>query len=178
MKKNKTLCILILCICSSFIVNAQDEVVFPKGEKGYEATYQRNIKKSRIDGVYIPANLDEAFSELVALSPDAAKVKFTNATEEVIASKLHFGLGRWIYVFWNFEEGSRYVEYLRNLGIVDPDHMIQFTIVSYHRYKNNRDLDVEGQVKNYKKLTEEKRQEMLKRREVIFQETKSIKKGK
>ena len=177
MKKNKFKYIFIIGVFFSLNSFAQSEVVFPKGEKGYEATYKRNIKKSRINGVYIPANLDEAFAELDALSPDASKAKFTNAPEEVIASKLHFGLGRWIYVFWNFEEGSRYVEYLRNLGIVDPDHMIQFTIVSYHRHKNKKDIDIEGQVEMYKKITEEKRQELLNRREVIHTETRPAKKG-
>ena len=53
-------------LCMSFCLNsiAQDDVVFPKGEKGYEALYQRNIKKTRINGVYIPANLEEAFKEI------------------------------------------------------------------------------------------------------------------
>lgn len=164
----------------SFCLNtfAQDDVVFPKGEQGYEKQYQRNIKKSRINGVYIPANLDEAFKELDDLSPDASKVKFTNAPEEVVAKKLHFGLGRWISVYWNFIEGSRYVEYLRQLGIVDPDHMIQFTIVSYHRYKNNKPLEIEKQVENYKALVEKKRIELLERREVIHTETRPLKKGK
>ena len=160
MKFFKTEYLFILCM--SFCLNsfAQNDIVFPKGEKGYEALYQRNIKKTRINGVYIPADLNQAFRELDALSPESAKSKFTRAPEDVIATKLHFGLGRWISVYWNFVEGSRYVEYLRQLGLADHDHMIQFTIVSYHRYKNNKPLDIEGQVENYKVLTEEKRQEM------------------
>ena len=146
----KLLLSAILCFVLSATLSAQDEAPYPKGKKGYEETYKRNIKKSRIGGVYIPKDIHEAIQELDDLSPDAAKVKFTNAPEEVIATKLHFGLGRWISVFWNFEEGSRYVEYLRNLGITDPNHMIQFTIVSYHRYKNGRDLDIDKQVAHYK----------------------------
>lgn len=177
MKIFRTQCFFLLCISFSLSSLAQDDVVFPVGEKGYEAQYQRNIKKSRINGVYIPANLEEAFKELDDLSPDAAKVKFTNASEDIVSTKLHFGLGRWISVYWNFTEGSRYVEYLRKLGITDPDHMIQFTIVSYHRFKNNRDIAVETQVEKYKELREEKRQEMLNRRQLIHQETRPIKKG-
>ena len=164
-----------MSICLS--AYSQDDVVFPKGEKGYEAQYQRNIKKSRINGVYIPANLEEAFKELDDLSPEGAKAKFKNASEDIVATKLHFGLGRWISVYWNFIEGSRYVEYLRQLGITDPDHMIQFTIVSYHRYKNNKPLEVDAQVEKYKTLREEKRQELLNRRELIHQETRPVKKG-
>ena len=169
--------VLIFCIFFSLHSFGQDGTIFPKGEKGYEAQYQRNIKKSRINGVYIPANLDEAFLELDDLSPEGAKAKFTNAPEDVIATKLHFGLGRWISVYWNFIEGSRYVEYLRQLGLTDPDHMIQFTIVSYHRYKNNKPIEVEAQIEKYKVLREEKRQELLNRRELIHQEKRPIKKG-
>lgn len=177
MKFFRTLSLLVLSISFCISISGQDDVRFPKGEKGYEAQYQRNIKKSRINGVYIPANLEEAFLELDDLSPEQSKAKFTNAPEDVIATKLHFGLGRWISVYWNFIEGSRYVEYLRQLGITDPDHMIQFTIVSYHRYKNNKPIDVEGQVEKYKILREEKRQELLKKRQLIHQETRPIKKG-
>ncbi len=177
MKFIKILCLLALCMSICLSAYAQDDVVFPKGEKGYEAQYQRNIKKSRINGVYIPANLEEAFQELDDLSPEGAKAKFKNAPEDVVATKLHFGLGRWISVYWNFIEGSRYVEYLRQLGITDPDHMIQFTIVSYHRYKNNKPLEVEAQVEKYKALREEKRQELLNRRKLIHQETRPVKKG-
>ncbi len=173
----RTHCLLALCMIISMSSYTQDEAIFPKGEKGYEIQYQRNIKKSRINGVYIPANLEEAFKELDDLSPEGAKVKFTNATEAVVAKKLHFGLGRWISVYWNFIEGSRYVEYLRQLGITDPDHMIQFTIVSYHRYKNNKPLEVETQVEKYKTLREEKRQELLNRRQLIHQEKRPVKKG-
>jgi len=177
MKIFRSLCLLIFCMSISMSTNAQDDAIFPKGEKGYEAQYQGNIKKSRINGVYIPANLEEAFKELDDLSPEQAKAKFKNAPEEVIATKLHFGLGRWISVYWNFIEGSRYVEYLRQLGITDPDHMIQFTIVSYHRYKNNKPLEVEAQVEKYKTLREEKRQELLNRRQLIHEEKRPIKKG-
>ena len=156
---------------------AQDSSPYPKGKKGYEDTYKRNIKKSRIGGVYIPKDIHEAIQELDDLSPEKAKVKFTNAPEEIIATKLHFGLGRWISVYWSFEEGSRYVEYLRNLGITDPDHMIQFTIVSYHRYKNGRDLDIDKQVAHYVSEREKFLIEYRQKGTLISTETRPIKKG-
>lgn len=177
MKIFRTHCLFCFVMLISLSTFAQDDIVFPKGEKGYEATYQRNIKKSRINGVYIPANLEEAFKELDDLSPEGAVQKFTNAPEDVIATKLHFGLGRWISVYWNFVEGSRYVEYLRQLGLTDHDHMIQFTIVSYHRYKNGKPLKVEEQVAKYKAIQEEKRQELLNRRVLIHEEKRPAKKG-
>ena len=173
----KLLLSAILSLVLFTTMSAQDKSLYPRGKKGYEETYKRNIKKSRIGGVYIPKDIHEAIQELDGLSPDGAKVKFTNAPEEVIATKLHFGLGRWISVFWNFEEGSRYVEYLRSLGITDPDHMIQFTIVSYHRYKNGRDLDIDKQAAHYKSEREKFLIEYRDNQNVISTETRPIDKG-
>jgi hypothetical protein len=96
--------------------------------------------------------------ELVKLSPPEALEKFKNAPEDVIAHKLHFGLGRWIYVFWNFEGGSRYVEFLRQQGLAYHDHMIQFTIVSLHRNLNGKPLEIEERVQSYQ---EKVRQDLL-----------------
>jgi len=171
------LVIVCLVATTNLVGYSQDEVKFPAGEKGYEATYQRNIKKSRINGVYIPKDLEEAFEELDNLSPEGAKAKFKNAPEDIIASKLHFGLGRWISVYWNFIEGSRYVEYLRTLGLTDHDHMIQFTIVSYHRYMNDRPQEIDTRVAEYKKQREAYLEELKGRRTLISKETRKIERG-
>jgi len=146
----------------------------PKNEKEYEQLYERNIRKSRINGVYIPADLNEAFAELDALSPPESVEKFKNAPEEVIETKLHFGLGRWIYIFWNFEEGSRYVEHLKQLGLMDFDHMIMFTIVTYHRHKNNKPLNVEELVEKYRQERLKYIEELKSRTEITPIETKKI----
>ncbi len=151
--------------------DTKDDVYIPSTPEEYEKFYQENIKKSRINGIYIPKDLEDAFAELDDKSPEEGLKKFTKAPEEVIAHKLHFGLGRWIYVYWNFREGSRYVEYLRNLGLVDPDQMIQFTIVSYHRYKNNKPLKIQEQIDALKKEMEAK---LEKRRHREKKATKTI----
>ncbi|MEE9439251.1 MAG: DUF6794 domain-containing protein [Saprospiraceae bacterium] len=170
--------IVMLSIVNIGNTQANDDVVIPSGKKEFEKLYLRNIKKTRINGVYIPKDLDDAFKELDALSPENAKLKFKNAAEDVIATKLHFGLGRWIKVYWNFTEGSRYVEYLRQMGLTDHDHMIQFTIVSYHRYKNNTPLEIEKRVEAYKIQRQEHLLKMKARSKVIHTEIKKIdKKG-
>jgi len=177
MIQQRYILVAILAFVFGFGLEAQDESPFPKGKKGYEQVYKRNIKKSRINGVYIPADLDEAFSELDALSPPDAVAKFARAPEDVVASKLHFGLGTWIKVNWNFIEGSRYVEHLRGLGLTDHDHMVQFTIVSYHRFKNGKPLEVEAQVKAYQAKRQEYLDQLNGRTTTISTQTKKIKKG-
>lgn len=118
-------------------------------EASFQKQYERNIKKSRINGVYIPLDLEEAFTELNSLSEGEGVLKFKSAPEELIARKLHFGLGRWISVNWNLEEGSRYEHYLRALGLSKVDDMIQFTIVSWHRNLLGKELEIEERVATY-----------------------------
>lgn len=144
-------------------------------ESSFQKQYEKNIKLSRIGGVYIPADLNEAFEELTQLADEASLTKFKSAPEEVIARKLHFGLGRWISVFWNLEEGSRYEHYLRNIGLTKVDHMVQFTIVSFHRHLLGKDLEVEKRVADYQAQLEKELEAYRARTEVISTETKSIK---
>lgn len=145
------------------------------GADAFQKQYEKNIKKTRIDGVYIPINLEEAFEELANLADDSSLVKFKAADEQTISRKLHFGLGRWIMVYWNLEEGSRYEHHLRSLGLIQVDDMIQFTIVSFHRHLRGTDLEVEERVAEYKKKLEEKLESRRQKSEVISTETRSIK---
>jgi len=145
------------------------------GSEAFQKRYERNIKKTRIDGVYIPANLNEAYEELANLADEGSLSKFKAADEEVISRKLHFGLGRWIMVFWNLEEGSRYEHHLRNLGLVQVDDMIQFTIVSFHRHLNGIDIQAEERITDYQKKLEEKLTARREKSEIISTETKPLK---
>jgi len=143
----------------------------------FQKQYEQNIRKTRINGVYIPADMEEAFEELNTLSEGEGVAKFKQAPEEVIARKLHFGLGRWISVNWNLEEGSRYEYYLRQLGLSKVDDMVQFTIVSWHRSLLNKDLEIEKRVAEYKAKLE---QELAARRgeaTLIKSEIKKIEKS-
>lgn len=146
-------------------------------EKDFQKRYEKNIKKTRINGVYIPKDLEDAYKELADLSGAASVAKFKSAPEEVIARKLHFGLGRWISINWNLEEGSRYEKYLRDLGLVKVDDMMQFTIVSWHRHLNGLDQEMEQRIKIYQERVEKELAERRERSQVIKKEKRAIKKG-
>lgn len=165
---------LLSCILGTGAIVAQD---YKEIKRKQDSIYQVNIKKSRIAGVYIPKDLDDAFKELNELSTDEAKRSFRNAKEEIVAKKLHFGLGNWMRVNWNFDEGSRIVKVLRGYGIFDPDDMVNFMLRSYHRHLNGEDQDIKRRVEEYqvkrKKIFEERKQNG----EVISTETKPIPKG-
>ncbi len=122
---------------------------FPSSEESFEKQYLRNIKKSRLNGVYIPKDMDDAMKELTELSPKEALEKFKNADIEKVARKLHFGLGRWMVVNWNFEMGSRFSHYLKSMGVSYPDDMAEFTIISLHRHLNGVPQDLKERAKKY-----------------------------
>lgn len=117
--------------------------------KEADSIYQSNILKSRINGVYIPKDLEDAFAELDRLSPPEALDKIKVEDEAYIAQKLHYGLGRWMAYNWNFDEGSRFSHYLKGLGLFYTQEMIDFVLISYHRYLNKRPQDIEARVKQY-----------------------------
>jgi len=143
----------------------------PSTYKEFEIQYRKNIRKTRINGVYIPKNLKDVFAQLEKRSEPDAITSFKNAPEELVAKKLHFSLGRWMIFNWNFEEGSRISHYLQELGLRDNDDKARFLIVSFHRHLNDIELDVEARVKllaDARKKEKEKREQ----REII--ETKPI----
>jgi len=117
--------------------------------------------------MYIPANMKEAFRELVNLSSEESLDKMKEAPEEIAATKLHLGLGKWIAAKWNFYEGSRFTKYLNDLGVSYPDDMIQFTIVSFHRFLNKKDLKLEERGAIYQKKTEDAFKERMKNARTI-----------
>lgn len=122
-----------------------------------DSVYQSNIKKSRLYGVYIPKDLDDAFAELDRMSPKDAIIKIKEASEETVAKKLHFGLGRWMAYNWNFDEGSRFSHYLKSLGLFHTDDMIDFMLVSYHRHLLKKDQEIEKRVKVYQDKREKEK---------------------
>jgi hypothetical protein len=150
-------------------MNAQDPI---SDEKAFEERYARNIKKSRINGVYIPKDINEAIEELKALSTDEALLKFKYAEEEMVAKKLHFGLGRWIIYNWNFYEGSRFAHYLKGIGVNHPDDQAKFIIICLHRSLNDSPLEMELLAKQFQDYRAQLRKEKLNSATIIKEEKK------
>ena len=143
----KRLFIILLAIGTCSLTYSQSEE-----EKEYNRIYEQRIQLSRIDGVYIPANIEEAFEELQSLSEPAGLVKFKQAPEAVVAAKLKGGLGRWMLINWGFYEGSRLSHYLKSLGVHHPEDMSQLLLVSFHRHLNQRPLRLKEQADQFQAL--------------------------
>lgn len=138
----RPICFYALILGFSLQVVTAGAQVVDSFETEFNKQYEQNIRKERINGVYIPKDMEDAFIELERLSDKEAVMKFRNAPEEVVARKLHFGLGKWMIVNWNFYDGSRFSHYLRSMGVSHPDDMAQFTIVSWHRQLNGKALEL------------------------------------
>lgn len=115
----------------------------PDYEKEFLAEYERRISQEYLDDVYIPADLEDAIEQIKKLADPDIVAEFKAAPEDIIAVKLHFGLGKWMMVNWGFYEGSRLSHHLKSKGVSFPDDMAQLIIISFHRHLNGVPLDTE-----------------------------------
>lgn len=144
----------------------------PKGFVSKDSLYNENIKKSRLYGVYIPRDIDDALVKLMELTTEEARKPFATVDEEVIAKKLYFGLGRWMEYNWNFDEGSRFSHYLRNKGLIYTEDMTRCMLILFHRYVVGKPLDADTLIKKLVEDRKKKLEEEMKNREIIHIETK------
>ena len=134
---------------------------FCAGQEDYEAevlrTYQENIKKEKINDVYIPKDIYDAFGILDRLSTREGRDRLIQGEEEIIRKTLVHGLGKWMIVNWNFYEGSRLSHHLKEFGVTLPDDMAEYLIISYYRYLKGLPLELEerGQLMHQKRKKEQ-----------------------
>lgn len=165
---------LFVCCFVLFMTNiCFGQETFSSDEE-FERQYKISIKKTHLDGVYIPATLEEAFDELKKLSTEEALNKFKSGPELVVAKKLHFGIGRWMAVNWKFYTGSRLSHLLKEKGIQSPDNMSQYMIRAFHRYLNDVDSDESDLIAELKLAREKEMKPVLEKQELIKEETKPI----
>lgn len=161
---------LVFLVCLAWPAFAQQKP--PTTEEEYEKAFEWRIRQDMLNGVYIPKDLGEVFTELNRLINADSKQKFKSAAEEVAARKLHFSLGRWMIVNWGFYEGSRLSEYLRKSGLTYPDDMARFLIISYHRYLNKKDLQVKEQIAAFQEMRKKEYEAERLKGELIHEETR------
>ena len=113
-------------------------------------TYEERIRKTRLDGHYIPYDLKDAMRELEDITPITSQNAYASREEDFVVRKLYFSFGRWLGVNWSRYEGSRLSAYLNDLGVDTPDGQIELLMRLYHRHLNGKELDVRPLVEAYK----------------------------
>jgi len=146
--------------------------IFGQTAEEFEANYAKRIKEEILFGVYIPADLEEAYSELSRLADPNGLMAFKLAPEDSIRRKLHFGFGRWIMTNWGLEEGSRISHYLKSKGVSIPDDMVMVIIVTWHRRLNGRPDRLEEEIAIISKKMEELKAKRDENKKVISMERK------
>jgi len=159
----------------SFAAQAQHENTkeieqLPAKTSEIEKTYEKRIKKSRLNNVYIPKDLYDAFEELSTLMDKEGLSIFKNLTEDEAGKK--FYLITWITHNWGFWGGSRFSHYIKQIGIYHPEHMAHFVIITYHRKINGKELDIKERVEFYNQKIEEEKERRNKKGTVISTETR------
>lgn len=137
----------------------------------FQANYAKRIKLEMINGVYIPIDLEDAFSELNRLSDAKGISNFKNAPDSLIA-KSHFGLVKWVQLNWGLDEGSRFSDYLKRKGISLPDDMARVIVLMYHRKLNGQPLMFEEEVAKIAKRMDAEKMKRDSSRVIIFLEKK------
>lgn len=163
-------CILLCVVLIQNISFGQDKKnkqVIPN-----DSTYQDNIKKSRLYGIYIPRDIDDALSKLMELTDEDARKPLKEVSEDIMVKKLYFGLGRWMEYNWNFEEGSRFSHYLRLKGLYYTEDMTRFMLTLFHRHINQRPLESEKLIKTLIDQRSLKIKEAQSKMEIIHSEKK------
>ncbi len=143
----------------------KEDVVDP-----YEAAYQERIQKEYLFGVYIPRDLADCFIQLNRLIDRDSRQKFKQMSEADAAQKLHFSLGRWMTHNWGLYGGSRLSYYLSQLGLGNPDNMVRFIIITYHRNLNKEKLEVKALIEHFQAAQQKQAEDRLKQGKIIHEE--------
>lgn len=127
-----------------------------RGDVVNDSIYQARVKEEKLDGMYIPRDLYDAFRELDKLMDEDSKKMFMAFADEEVDRKTHGSLGVWLEHKWSMSEGSRLSEYFRKMRVPHYDYMIGIILTSYHRHLHGKDLKIEEQVLHFRKLWNKK----------------------
>lgn len=135
---------------------AQDSLTY---EEAYMAEYQERIRKSHINGFYIPVDLADAIRILDEIVDEKGKAKFSARPDSVAVNGVFFSFGRWININWGMELGSRLTVSLNDLGVSYPEDMTRLIMYAFHRHLNSQPFEIEELVRMVIEERREREQE-------------------
>lgn len=136
--------------------------------------YEARIQMSRIDDIYIPKDVYDAFKELDDKTTEASKEKFAAVPEEKVVELMQFRLGFWMKQNWGFGMGSRLTHHMRDFGVQSPDEGVEFLLIGWHRHLNGSELDLEGLGAGIAERRVKAFEEQKKKGKVIHEETRKL----
>lgn len=134
------------------IEEREQEKIFEKIE------YQKRIVADSINRFYIPKDLYDCFQQLNKILILVDRNEFNELPEREAVTKYHMSLGMWLRNNWGLWSGSRLSIYFNNLAINEPDDMTGIILTSYHRFLNDKDIQLDDQISYYKMYWEKAKQ--------------------
>ena len=123
--KTTTLIVVIFLLCVSS--SAQENV---SSQRDYRYLVDR------INGIYIPKDIDEAIDSLDAIiSPEDKRYITDSLSLEDFGARCHFSLGMWIRNNWGLWGGSRLQRYFVEKNVYHPDDMSGEILNAYYKKK-------------------------------------------
>jgi glycerol-3-phosphate cytidylyltransferase len=116
----------------------------------YDAEHEKQLQKRSLvqnDEIKIPKTLSEAYFILETF--DGIK-KWLRLDEKSALAMAHNNIGMAIRNDWGLWTNGPLKDYFKTLGITHPDDMSSIILTSFHRLKNGKEADVDGQVAFYK----------------------------
>ena len=166
-----TYCSILLLMLVTVSLSAQKPAVkdeWPAStEAEYDRQYQERITKDKLNGTYIPKNLEEAMTELDKRISIESRIKLKTIPEDSVCALMHNRLGQWIILNWGFYGGSRLSHYIRSAGITFPDDMADFLILAYHRRLNAKPIGIKELATEFKEKRKQEFEARKKKGKVI-----------
>ncbi|MDD2797923.1 MAG: hypothetical protein PHV20_04960 [Bacteroidales bacterium] len=152
----------------------EKEIINKFIDKQKQAEEKDKIKfiTDTINGIYIPKDLEDCFVQINSFWNDSTKIQVKNWEEREFAGKVHLGFGMWMRNNWQLWGGSRLSKYFNDLGIYHPDDMSGIILDSYHRHLNDKEIQLEEQIKYYQNYWENSKNVELNRKHEEFSEYK------
>ena len=112
-------------------------------EKAQEkAEYRKELAKrmtlEKINGIYIPKNLEECFTELDKLLKEVDKKEMQALSKREEMIRYHHGLGTALRNNWGLWSGSPLLKYFTDKGIRHPDEMSSVILYYYYDWLNGQ----------------------------------------
>lgn len=106
--------------------------------QNFETIRDYKMVSEMINGIYIPADINEAITELdnnILSAED--KEYFMGLSEDEFLCNTHHNLGTYLRNEWGLWFESRLATHLCALGISHPDDMSAYILAVYHRHLHN-----------------------------------------
>lgn len=125
-----------------FFLRKSDDALARREKLEQLAEQREELKKrlvaEKIDGVYIPKNLEEAFPELDRLLSEIDKKEMRALPGRKEMIKYHLTLGMWMRNNWRLWGGSRLQKYFIDKGVTHPEAMSSVVLYYYHDWLSGK----------------------------------------